>query len=268
MLNLLARTTFLGGVIVLAAYHNANFKSTNSARQECVLYRDVQNLTLIGTRFRSDLESTCVCRCELIKIGLWTDALGHLEIPTMQFYNGDPNNLTFLENVRECVSEIPPNLDLCYRAFKYYKCYVSYFGDVNLDLPRFVPSTDLQQQQTVVDCARILQISHQDLRSMAATTLLESTQSKCLLRCFLIRQGFFSDETGPNRTRLFAQFATVNDERSFRYSFGKCYQRLQDESWDRCSFAARIVTDCLSYTSVALEQITAAIGAVAHGGGC
>uniref|UniRef100_A0A8D8JSL8 (northern house mosquito) hypothetical protein n=1 Tax=Culex pipiens TaxID=7175 RepID=A0A8D8JSL8_CULPI len=49
---------------------------------------------------------------------------------------------------------------------------------------------------------------------------------------------------------------------------GKCYQRLQDESWDRCSFAARIVTDCLSYTSVALEQITAAIGAVAHGGGC
>ncbi|XP_038105989.1 general odorant-binding protein 45-like [Culex quinquefasciatus] len=169
MLNLLARTTFLGGVIVLAAYHNANFKSTNSARQECVLYRDVQNLTLIGTRFRSDLESTCVCRCELIKIGLWTDALGHLEIPTMQFYNGDPNNLTFLENVRECVSEIPPNLDLCYRAFKYYKCYVSYFGDVNLDLPRFVPSTDLQQQQTVVDCARILQISHQDLRSIAAT---------------------------------------------------------------------------------------------------
>uniref|UniRef100_A0A8D8E152 General odorant-binding protein 45 n=1 Tax=Culex pipiens TaxID=7175 RepID=A0A8D8E152_CULPI len=244
--------------------HNAVFKSPLHARAECVKYRMAQNTTLIGSPLRTDEESTCVCRCELIKLGLWDSCRGHQpEVPSDQYYDPDEEDRCYRERLRQCLRErLTPGKDQCSKSFVYYKCYNDQYGTVFLDRIGYVPSGQLKHEQIVRDCARILQLSKGDLKTIAQNPLQADKSGKCLFRCFLIREGLYSDHGGFNKERIFAQFAKKNDRELFLRRLQQCYDRLRSECWDRCTLATRLVQDCLDENATALDNILSALSSI------
>lgn len=244
--------------------HNAVFKSPLKARAECVKYRNARNTTLIGSPLRSDEESTCVCRCELIKLGLWDSCRGHQpEVPSDQYYDPDPEDRCYRERLRQCLGErLTPGKDQCSKAFVYYKCYNDQYGTVFLDRVGYVPSGQLKHEQMLRDCAEMLQLSKKDLKTIAENPLYAVESGKCLIRCFLIREGLYNDHCGFSEDRVFAQFAKKNDRENFLKRLQYCYDRLKSELWDHCTLATRLVQDCLDENATALDNILSALKSI------
>uniref|UniRef100_A0A8D8KCH2 General odorant-binding protein 45 n=1 Tax=Culex pipiens TaxID=7175 RepID=A0A8D8KCH2_CULPI len=208
-------TVLLGLLTVTqACNHLASFKSFDSADRECSHY--------LGHQHR------CAVRCR----GLVTRFLNRTSVlPTAvieRFYEPGEDDYLYRSRTTQCLRDVRA-LNSCELARRSVQCYDGEFGAVDRDALQFVPLTDVQHLRVVRECEAMLR---------------ESLTEGCLLRCVLIREGLYSDRDGPRVERIAVMGSDLGEDVKL-WTAGPCVARLQAEKVDKCTIAARIVSECL-----------------------
>lgn len=206
--------------------HSARFKSSRSTDSECYRYLNV-------------LDGNCSVRCRGLVDRLWDDQSG-LGLSITQFYKPDPEDKCYLNRTVRCLKGVSAT-ESCSRVDKYVQCFNDQYGRKDTETARFIPFTAVQHTRILMECAAIQGIPVESLQR-AAENGSELSQEACLLRCFLIRQGLYSDAGGLDLERLEVQcggYGSGWDPVAVR----QCIAKVED--CDKCSKVQRIAKECL-----------------------
>lgn len=218
--------------------HSAQLKSIDSAFGECNKY-----LPTVG------LQHQCDKRCVALVHRIWNDTVGVLSETTGRFYTQDPHNSCARNRTKQCLSEVSstiPRRKSCKRAKASIDCYIDNYGKLDVKGLRYVPFTDIQQVLILQQCAAMLGILDK-LDYVVQNGMRSIPEGACLLRCLLIRQGLYSDESGPDLVRLSVQCNGYGEnEAEWRANVTQCVAAVQAErSCNKCEQASKIASQCL-----------------------
>ncbi|EAT43756.1 AAEL004856-PA [Aedes aegypti] len=215
-----------------ALQHNAVYKSINSAGPEC---------RTILTR-QSPLD--CRLRCLSINTGDWDDCSG---VPRTydRFYVQDPTDVGYQQRTQQCIANVSVSIlrgDICAFSARSTECYDANYYDIVLDQLVFVPSKSLQYQQTIRDCAGMLGFTEHVISDVLRDDCFALQETRCLLRCLLVREGLYGDQCGAQIDRLYV--VTGGFDQLFRRDVKKCTGRLRAMGLDKCTEAYRVASEC------------------------
>ncbi|XP_062714156.1 general odorant-binding protein 45-like [Aedes albopictus] len=209
--------------------HSSIFKSILSTNDECGRYLNESN-------------GNCSVRCRGLLHRFWDDQRGNLGYYALkQFYQPDPEDKCYLNRTMRCLKQVPVSDESCQRVAQYVRCYKDQYGEENTATARFIPFTPIQQTRILMECAAILGISEDSLRE-AAKNSGEIPQEACLLRCFLIRQGLYSEAGGFELERFELQCGGYGSGWN-PVAIQQCIANVTD--CDSCTKVHRMAKTCL-----------------------
>uniref|UniRef100_A0A182QRD7 Odorant-binding protein n=1 Tax=Anopheles farauti TaxID=69004 RepID=A0A182QRD7_9DIPT len=239
-------------------------KSLIQAQQECVTYLNLPRHRLyqyLVNNYANDAKTKRMVRCVGLNLGWWTTDGTLREHVIEQYFLPDSVDTDYCERTRLCVeSKAPEGDELCSRAFETFQCYLQQYGQL-LNCPKVVPLSYERLAETMHFCLDVLQIPLEDFKNYTSSVELfqQTEQSRCLLRCFAIRAGLYSDEHGPFADRYKLQFGPPKPDVFDNDLEGDyCATRLRREGLDECTLAARILYECYYFADTlqpALEFI-------------
>lgn len=218
---LLISALFLIENVATTNRHSSIFKSIDSTDGECHRY-------LIGR------DGNCSVRCRGLLHRFWTEQSKLSYSAIKQFYQPDPEDKCYLDRTIECLKRVSV-LD------QYVRCYKDQYGEEDTTAARFIPFTRVQQTRILMECAAILGIPEDSLMQAAMNTS-EMPHEACLLRCFLIRQGLYSDAGGFDLERLEVQCGGYGNDWD-PVAVRKCFANVTND--DQCSKVQRMTKTCL-----------------------
>ncbi|XP_058457825.1 general odorant-binding protein 45-like [Malaya genurostris] len=222
------------------ANHQAVLKSLHHAGKECNQYLDQPDY----------VNDPCQERCQLMVLRSWNDSTDVIGIPLARHYSvRDYGNVKRTVDCVELKLRNIPSYDVCKRASLSADCFRQNYGSA-LQTPQLAPQSKLQRQNTVLECARILQIEPGELSTYASSDFLFNQKARCLIRCVIIRQGLYDDVRGPDLDRMYVQCGGYDSpEEVFKRDAQQCIDRLKSECMDNCTLAARITRECFPQNS-------------------
>ncbi|KAL1375361.1 hypothetical protein pipiens_017537, partial [Culex pipiens pipiens] len=220
---------------VLSANHNLVQKSVGRANRECYQY------------LRGSPE--CGARCQQIVLRAWDDNTGLDAVPYGRHFQPDCRDQQYENRTEQCIEcqrGPSPREDHCRRSAIAFGCYRDQYGEL-LKSPQVVPMPDLLLRSTVEQCAQILQISD---RQIADANLHLTPAGHRLMRCVIIREGFYSDADGPNLDRLYVQCGGYQrGEAAFKQHFQTCHKRILTQKPNAPTLASKLATECIPRAS-------------------
>ncbi|XP_038106233.1 general odorant-binding protein 45-like [Culex quinquefasciatus] len=236
-------------VIVTGSQHSASFKSIRSADREC-------------SQFSGD--QSCTARCRGLVTRFWNDTTGLPDATITRFFA--PRGCSYCRgesSTEQCLGDVNVRIrdgDRCARAEQAVKCYDQRCRDSE---QKFIPFTDFEQLETLQKCVDILQLSPGIVKELSCNGMLSRPEGRCLLRCFMIRSGLYSDAEGPILDRVNVQCVSGYGQTSNLQNVDSCVAKLRSECGiDKCSLASRAVVECLQ---VKLEIIPPVVDFVPYG---
>lgn len=228
----------ISDVVSSIGQHSAQFKSIESANGECNQYLPTNGL-----------RQPCNTRCVALVNRIWNDTSGLLSETTGRFYTQDLQNPCSRNRTKQCLNEVISTVsrrDSCKRAQASVDCYLNNYGQLDVTGLRYVPFTDIQQVRVLQECAAMLGVSGK-LDQVVRNGILSIPEGACLLRCLLIRQGLYSDESGPDLVRLSVQCNGYGEnEAKWRANVTQCVVAVHvDGNCDKCAQAVKIASECL-----------------------
>uniref|UniRef100_A0A182S874 Odorant-binding protein n=1 Tax=Anopheles maculatus TaxID=74869 RepID=A0A182S874_9DIPT len=233
-------------------------KSFVQAQHECVAYLNLPKHRLyqyLVYNYSNDVKTKLMIRC----VGLllrWWNSDGVLNEHVMaQYFLPDSADATYCERTRLCIENKAPEGDeLCSRAFETFQCYLQQYGEL-LNCPKVVPLSDERLAETMHFCLNVLSLplSYFENCTGSAELFLATDEARCLLRCFVIRTGLYSDHHGPFADRFKLQFGPPSSDAYDNDLEGDyCVTRLRREGYDECSLAARSLYECYYFADTLL----------------
>uniref|UniRef100_A0A8W7PS21 Uncharacterized protein n=1 Tax=Anopheles coluzzii TaxID=1518534 RepID=A0A8W7PS21_ANOCL len=203
-------------------------------------------------------------RCMGLNLGWWNDTHGVQEPAMRSFFHPDPHDCDYERRTYHCLNSQrlnhpSPHVDVCERAYESFRCYYEQYGNIVVT-PQFVPLSDLQQVDVLLQCANMLPLTVG--RSCAGGSKPSERDVDCLARCFLLRSGLYSEQHGPHLDRLYVQCNNYANETRFRETTGTCYRRLKSECQDECVLAALVERARLNLVAVADGLAEESLGSV------
>ncbi|EAT45175.1 AAEL003511-PA [Aedes aegypti] len=233
--------------------HSATLKSFNEILSEC-------------SRYLPSNDEPCYDRCLGLVGRFWNDTIARPSVSVGRFYRPDPCDQNYVNRTQQCIcdSVLPlPRKDVCLRASRGLQCYRNQYGRLIADEPLFVSVTPLQSSQIFQDCAQMLQIPRAKLEEIVQQGYSKSPEGSCLVRCYLVRAGLYSDSQGPDIARFAVQCEGYED--AYEASVARCYQKLKSEQLDKCTLAARTYDECIQaneYSNSNLEILGVLLGII------
>lgn len=225
---LLISALFLIENVATTNRHSSIFKSIDSTDGECHRY-------LIGR------DGNCSVRCRGLLHRFWTEQSKLSYSAIKQFYQPDPEDKCYLDRTIECLKRVSVLENNCGLVDQYVRCYKDQYGEEDTTAARFIPFTRVQQTRILMECAAILGIPEDSLMQAAMNTS-EMPHEACLLRCFLIRQGLYSDAGGFDLERLEVQCGGYGNDWD-PVAVRKCFANVTND--DQCSKVQRMTKTCL-----------------------
>ncbi|XP_055524588.1 general odorant-binding protein 45-like [Wyeomyia smithii] len=240
-------------VNAVAPRHKIVLKSLQRAQHECRQYLPEP----------VSEEGTCEAYCEQLVLRSWSTATSELlYIPYGRHFKPDCTDLHNLNRTLDCLCTRlakTPVENVCYWASAHWECYRDQFGAL-IDTPQIAPQPELLIRDTIEQCARILQVSDRELLVYASHRFTLSSKSRALQRCILIRQGLYTDETGPNLDLMYVQGNGYNvDEVDFIIKVSKCVDRVQLKCSDNSTMVTRVTNKCFPPGTGPLDYLLPAI---------
>ncbi|KXJ68482.1 hypothetical protein RP20_CCG003184 [Aedes albopictus] len=193
-------------------------------------------------RYLNEWNGNCSVRCRGLLHRFWDDQRGNLGYYALkQFYQPDLEDKCYLNRTMRCLKQVSVSDESCQRVAQYVRCYKDQYGEENTATARFIPFTPMQQTRILMECAAILGISEDSLRE-AAKNGGEIPQEACLLRCFLIRQGLYSEAGGFELERFELQCGGYGSGWN-PAAIQQCIANVTD--YDSCTKVHRMAKTCL-----------------------
>nr|XP_040238964.2 general odorant-binding protein 45-like [Anopheles coluzzii] len=253
---------YLGLVCLLAVtataasqcYRDAGqLKRVVQAQEECVRYLRIPCARLaVYNKFiyPNDAETQCMVRCMGLNLGWWNDTHGVQEAAMRSFFHPDPNDCDYERRTYRCLhsqrlDRPAPHDEACERAYESFRCYYEHYGNLVVT-PQFVRLNALQQLDVLLQCADMVQYPMPDRSFSCAKTHVAGAEGDfdCVLRCYMLRTGLYSEQYGPNLDRIYVQCNNYANETLFRETTDACYQRLRSDCQDECTLIARYIREC------------------------
>lgn len=217
--------------IAFCVHHKIVQKSLQRASSECVLYGS---------------SDQCLARCITLITRDWNDAVGILSVYD-RFYRPNPSDQCSSNRTQRCLhaQELRTAPEkVCLRAAEAVQCYLDQYGQVILDEPKFVRTTDLQKQQIIRDCGAMLGHSEQRMLELVADSEFLLQDTRCLYRCYQIRSGMYNDVHGLNMERFYVACGGYEDD--FNQSAIQCMANVRKSiPCDKCTLAQRMTIECI-----------------------
>lgn len=212
--------------------HCAVLKSIRSTDVECQQY------------LNGSTSGKCGVRCRGLIDRFWNDSVG-LDQSIKRFYQPHPEDGCFRNRTTRCLKQIMetvPRDDLCSLAQENVQCYNDQYGELNVDGVLFIPFTPMQLTQILMDCASLLGVSESVLKAVEQDGIGSVPQGACLLRCFLLRLGLYTDVDGFNWQRMDVQCGGYGSHWN-QSAVQDCISHLDE--FDICEKAYRGAEECL-----------------------
>nr|ACH90468.1 atypical odorant-binding protein 68 [Aedes albopictus] len=231
------------GLQAASLQHSATLKSFNGIINECSSYL-------------SPGGGSCSDRCLGLVGRFWNDTVARPSVSVGRFYRPDPCDQDYINRTLDCICDtvLPvPRNDICQRASNGLQCYRYQYGRLVASDPLYVGITPLQSQQVFQECSQMLSLSPVQLQQIAQSGYSNSPEGSCLVRCYLIRAGLYTDSHGPDIARFAVQCEGYDD--AYEASVGKCYQELKLKQLDNCTLAARMYDECIQSNKLSNSNI-------------
>ncbi|XP_062711426.1 general odorant-binding protein 45-like [Aedes albopictus] len=224
--------------IASSLQHSATLKSFDKLSTECSQY-------LPSSSASYNVED-CSDRCLGLVGRFWNDTIGRTSNSVSRFYRPDSCDQDYVNRTLQCMCEtvqsLPRNAS-CQRASCSMQCYRDQFGHLINREPRFVPVNELKTTQIFLECAQILQIPSEQLGQIFTDGCNKTAEGRCLMRCYLLRAGLYSDCRGPDIGRFSVQCQGYSKE--YEQWVTKCYAGLRAQQLDSCTLATRVLDECI-----------------------
>ncbi|XP_053667227.1 general odorant-binding protein 45-like [Anopheles marshallii] len=238
--------------------HSRIETSLVQAQHECVTYLNLPKHRLyqyLVYNYSNDAKTKLMIRCVGLILQWWNSEGVLNEHVIEQYFLPDAGDTTYRERTAVCVETKAPEGDaLCSRAFETFQCYLQQYGEL-IHCPKVVPLSDERLAETMHFCLDVLSLplSYFENCTSSAELFLATDQSRCLLRCFVIRAGLYSDQHGPFAERFRLQFGPLKADVFDNDLEGDyCVTRLRREGYDECSLAARSLYECYYFADTLL----------------
>uniref|UniRef100_A0A182PQ64 Uncharacterized protein n=1 Tax=Anopheles epiroticus TaxID=199890 RepID=A0A182PQ64_9DIPT len=254
------RTSFvLGGLALLSAQcavilaapsagHGYETKSFAQAYLECLQYLNISRQSLYhydSAAVPLNSGGNCLLRCIGLNTRWWNDETGLNEKALVRFFRQADGES--LEQARTCVAQLTKPADTCAAAYQTFRCYGNALGEV-IAHAEYVAPCRQEIRRAVSDCAKMLQVSDEQLEScVASETFLHDESASALLRCVVLRLGLYTDTTGVlcDRVQLLMDEDTAELWTEARVQEAKrCEENLRELGADSCVLAAHAVEIC------------------------
>ncbi|KXJ73508.1 hypothetical protein RP20_CCG015687 [Aedes albopictus] len=233
-----------------ALEHRASLKSFDGLRAECSQYLPASG----------NAPEDCSDRCVGLVGYFWNDTIGRSSNSIARFYQPDPCDQDYINRTLTCMCDtvLPlPRRPSCQRATQTLQCYRDQFGQLINQVPLYVPYKKLQGFLTLGQCVQMLQIPGERFVQIMDEGYDKSADGQCLMRCFLIRAGLYSDCGGPDIKRFSLQCEGYGPE--YEQSVANCYAELKKQQLDSCTLATRMLYECVQANEYSTNAITIAI---------
>uniref|UniRef100_A0A182R325 Odorant-binding protein n=1 Tax=Anopheles funestus TaxID=62324 RepID=A0A182R325_ANOFN len=238
--------------------HGTIEKSLVQAQHECVTYLNLPKHRLyqyLVYNYSNDAKTKLMIRCVGLLLHWWNSDGALNKHVIEQYFLPDAGDTTYPERTAACVENKAPEGDeLCSRAFETFQCYLQQYGEL-INCPKVVPLSDERLAEAMHFCLDVLSVSlpYFENCTNSAELFLSTDQSRCLLRCFVIRAGLYSDQHGPFAERFKLQFGPPKlDVFDNDLEGDYCVIRLRREGYDECSLAARSLYECYYFADTLL----------------
>ncbi|XP_062558061.1 general odorant-binding protein 45-like [Armigeres subalbatus] len=225
--------------------HKIVYKSLQRASDECKQY---------------NVQEDCLARCITLVTRDWTDSDG-LSPVYGRFFHPNPNDTCSDNRTQRCLQSSDTKVSRsskCTRSSESVQCYLDQYGTVNTTVPQSIRFTTLHDAQLVLECAAMLgYASFEQLNELLNDDNFVRQETRCVMRCFMIRSGLYSDSAGLNMARYYVLCGGYED--SFYEQVAECSARLRQEVScdDKCTLAQRLAIECIGVdyaTSTILQQ--------------
>ncbi|XP_062558060.1 general odorant-binding protein 45-like [Armigeres subalbatus] len=240
-------TTFVATATALRVRrHKVAHKSLQEASIECNKY---------------NVHGDCLARCVTLLTRDWYDSSNGISPVYSRFFQPGTHDRCGIDRTQKCLQARVPtttSLDTCYRATASVQCYMDQYGEVNVTTPQFIRFTILQDARLVYECATMLGYSSpEQLNALLNDKEFLRLETRCVMRCFMIRSGLYSDSEGLNMARYYVQCGGYED--NFYERVAQCSVKLRQEipCEDKCTLSQRLATECIGVdyaTSTIMQQ--------------
>ncbi|XP_055585118.1 general odorant-binding protein 45-like [Uranotaenia lowii] len=206
------------------------FKSVKQAKLECRAY-------LKKTDHCNDL-------CELTVLRSWDKCSGLIGVPFAQHYQPNVSNvINYYDRTSECISSASKTSEGCHQATVESNCFKKHYGSP-VGSSQLASLTDLQLQSVLESCASMLGMTPTAVMLSRLYDFNLDHNSRCLMRCILIREGLYSDICGPDLDRVYVQCGGYDQPlQDFKADAQKCVDNLRSQCMDKCMLAAKIASE-------------------------
>lgn len=151
--------------------------------------------------FPDDHDTHCFVKCILVELRAWTNPRGTIKHSVIQqYFKPDVVDYDYEQRTRRCLEQTLPTYDSnpCSQAYWSFVCYKNNYGNFDIHANQFVPPTELQISQNLLDCVDVLNIPRDSL-----IVAKQNASASCFSRCFLHRSSIYDDAAGLDFERLY-----------------------------------------------------------------
>ncbi|EAT45174.1 AAEL003538-PA [Aedes aegypti] len=231
-------------ICVSALEHVATLKSFDEIRYECSQY------------LPSSEDEDCSLRCLGLVGRFWNDTIGTPSNSVGRFYRPDSCDQCYLNRTEQCLRRTVLNLPgsaVCQRASNGLLCYKDQYGQLINRAPQFVPVVKLRAMRIFRECAQMLEIPFDKVDRIFKEGRNNTSEGRCLTRCFLIRAGLYSDSRGPDIGRFAVQCEGYSVE--YERTLVQCYEGLKAQQLDSCTLATRVLDECIQNNEYSFSDL-------------
>ncbi|XP_062714071.1 general odorant-binding protein 45-like [Aedes albopictus] len=228
--------------VLLSIFITFNIRYVASANKHAVVFKSIRSTDAECLQYLPNDSSNCATRCRGLVDRFWNDTSG-VGYSIGRFYQPSPDDACYQNRTARCLAGvIATSSDSCQRAEQSVKCYDDQYGQLDSEAVRYIPLTRLQHIQIVKECVAMLGMSEETLKQVAINGSAIPEKS-CLLRCFLIRHGLYSDEGGFDWERLELQCGGYGVGWNPR-KIQQCINGIQE--CGKCSKVLSFADDCVN----------------------
>ncbi|XP_055542741.1 uncharacterized protein LOC129728329 [Wyeomyia smithii] len=215
-MKFLLLSTFLLSLVLPALcqslhWVSPNLKSLADAQQQCASYLRLSNETVeryVKNGYPDEPSVRKLVHCLLINLNVWDNNNGIKEYVIRNYLQPSPSDCCYVNRTQACIQKElcqVPQTDNVARAYWSFVCYYQHFGNL-INEKQFVPYTELERQQHVIEAFSIENIPRQVLENFSRGSIICASQLPELLYTLFVRVGFYDPEMGFNLDRLYTQF--------------------------------------------------------------
>uniref|UniRef100_A0A9I3EI14 Uncharacterized protein n=1 Tax=Anopheles dirus TaxID=7168 RepID=A0A9I3EI14_9DIPT len=220
--------------------HLAVTKSFSRALQDCMEYLQVPGYRYAeyaANSFPDDPETKCLLRCVGLNLRWWNDTAGVQAAVMERFFQPDPLDVEYENRTETCLQQSlmsGDTSDSCNLAYESFMCYLQHYGNL-VPCPQYHPEDESRDVRIARDCMNVLQVPEQMLRAYRKGNFPDAPETRCLLRCFFLRSGLYSVDTGFDVKRLYTRDFEQPDKRYLSPDTRTKLQELRASTGDQCT---------------------------------